>query len=458
MAASTILVLYLFGFYLVKNSIERDMHTGVGQIIATTPISRPAYLVGKWLSNWAVLAALVVILAIAAILMQLFGGEASGLDLVKLLSPFALLVLPAMAIVAAVALLFETIPLLRGGFGNVVYIFFVWMAGIMAVFLINNIWVDWMGMRVVYSSMGEALKAIYPAYSGGFMFGFKSLLVGELQTFDYEGIRWTIEILASRFAWVAAAAGLVLSGSLFFRRFDPSLEKTGRRRKEAIVLPEAETVSMEGKFPETVLTPLTGSQGRSRFGAVFLAELRMFLKGQSWWWYVVAAGLLVAQLFTLPEASRLLLALAWTWQVLLLSALGSREKRFDTHQLVFSSPHPLTGQLPATWLSAFTVTALLGSGVLMKSLAAGDWSGLLVWLGGALFVPSLALFLGVLTGGSKAFEVVYILWMYLILQKTSAGLDFVGLVPASPWYIFVMLAALLAFLAVIARGSQLRAG
>ena len=38
MATSTSLVLSLFGFYLVKNSIERDMRTGVGQIIATTRI------------------------------------------------------------------------------------------------------------------------------------------------------------------------------------------------------------------------------------------------------------------------------------------------------------------------------------------------------------------------------------------------------------------------------------
>ena len=30
-----------FGFYLIKNSIARDYETGVGQIMATTPLSRP---------------------------------------------------------------------------------------------------------------------------------------------------------------------------------------------------------------------------------------------------------------------------------------------------------------------------------------------------------------------------------------------------------------------------------
>jgi release factor glutamine methyltransferase len=38
----------LFGFYLVSDCIKRDIRTGVGQIIATTPVSRAAYLIGKW--------------------------------------------------------------------------------------------------------------------------------------------------------------------------------------------------------------------------------------------------------------------------------------------------------------------------------------------------------------------------------------------------------------------------
>jgi len=44
----------LFGFYLVKNTIERDRRTGVGEIIATTPIRKATYLFGKWISNLAV--------------------------------------------------------------------------------------------------------------------------------------------------------------------------------------------------------------------------------------------------------------------------------------------------------------------------------------------------------------------------------------------------------------------
>ena len=110
-----------FGFYLVKGSVARDRETGVGQIMATTPLTRPLYTFGKWLSNFAVLIAMVIILAIAGIAIQFIAGESRQFEILTLLSPFLFITLPALALVAAVAVLFETIGFLQGGFGNVVY-------------------------------------------------------------------------------------------------------------------------------------------------------------------------------------------------------------------------------------------------------------------------------------------------------------------------------------------------
>ena len=118
-------VLSLFGFYLVSDCVKRDIRTGVGQIIATTPLRRVAYLVGKWISNFMVLFVLVLILAAAAVIMVLLKGEAA-LDLGALLVPFLAVTLPNMALVAALAVVFETVPWLRGVVGNAGY-FFLWL-------------------------------------------------------------------------------------------------------------------------------------------------------------------------------------------------------------------------------------------------------------------------------------------------------------------------------------------
>ena len=57
--------LSLVGFYIVKNSIQRDVDTRVGQILAATPMRKDFYTVAKTLSNFAVLACMVAILMLA---------------------------------------------------------------------------------------------------------------------------------------------------------------------------------------------------------------------------------------------------------------------------------------------------------------------------------------------------------------------------------------------------------
>ena len=56
----------LVGFYVVKNSVERDCVTGVGQILAGTPLSKAAYAFGKFISNFAVLSTMVGVLAVTS--------------------------------------------------------------------------------------------------------------------------------------------------------------------------------------------------------------------------------------------------------------------------------------------------------------------------------------------------------------------------------------------------------
>ena len=53
-------LLTLIGFYIVKNTIQRDRETRVGQIVVTTPMSKSFYTLSKALSNFAVLAAMVL--------------------------------------------------------------------------------------------------------------------------------------------------------------------------------------------------------------------------------------------------------------------------------------------------------------------------------------------------------------------------------------------------------------
>jgi ABC-2 type transport system ATP-binding protein len=121
------------------------------------------------------------------------------------------------------------------------------------------------------------------------------------------------------------------------------------------------------------LSPLSPAALRFRAAAVLLAELQLMLKRQRWWWYVVAAGLLIASLANpAQDARRELLPWVWLWPILLWSAMGTREARHETDELVFSAAHPLRRQFPAAWFAGVIVAVLMGSGVALRLLLARD--------------------------------------------------------------------------------------
>jgi len=452
MTATVSLFLGWFGFYLVKGSVSRDYETGVGQIMATTPLSRPLYALGKWLSNFAVLGIMILILMVAGILMNLLVGK-STLDLWALVAPLLLISLPFMAIVAALAVLFETIGWLRGGLGNIVYFF------MFIVLLIPNIespvylpLLDYAGFRLLSDSMIGAAKAAYPESKGGFNFTFGESITNP-HIFRYEGIAWTSDVILPRLFLLLVALVIVMLAAVFFDRFNPSRvisvkKKAGKSSVSEPAISEAIPVA------QVHLTPLDAAHTRFRFGALLIAELKLLLKGRRWWWYVITLGFVIAQLASDLKTTRILLAVAWLWPILLLSGLGNREARHNTREIVFSAPRPVRNQLPATWLAAFTLIASMGSGAFLRFLFAGETTSLLAWLAGALFIPTLALTFGVLTGSSKAFEVVYVLWMYIILNE-APPLDFVGVASGSPWYFYALLVPALLVLTAIVRQRQM---
>src|ERR1700676_1952101 len=224
----------LVGFYVVKNSIQRDRETRVGQILASTPMSKAFYTLGKALSNFAVLALMVFILGGAAVAIQVSAHPHGPFQLFMLLSPILLFGLSAVAITAALAVLFESLPMLWGGLGNVIY-FFLWIMLITlgAASLGNGVATsrtaileDFSGMATVMGQMQTHLHALDPGYRGGGSFSVGGLTKAT-KTFLWEGVEWTPLIFASRTLQAGVALLLALLAAVFFDRFDPARAAAG---------------------------------------------------------------------------------------------------------------------------------------------------------------------------------------------------------------------------------------
>ncbi|MCL6457825.1 MAG: ABC transporter permease, partial [Gorillibacterium sp.] len=429
---STVTILSLIGFALVKNAIDRDRMTRVGQIIATTPINKLGYLFGKFLSNLVVLTIIVFIVFVASAAMQLIRNEDTTIRLLDLLLPFVLVALPVMAVVAALAVLFEASRVLSKGIGIIIY-FFLWSQAFLnyntTIKLGNFSLSSLMAPEIFYDSMiatfREQKNVTGPIEKAD---GIIELL-RPLETFVWGGVNWTAEMVAGRLIWVAIALVVVLLAAVVFQGFDKAMTKDSfdllglfRRKKKGSSRDEG--WKSTGGLTAAGLSPISI---QFSFLNLLRYELWLMLKGQKWWWYLVSLLFISGDLLLPLEVVRGMVGpLTWVWPILIWSSMGVRELRNNTRDIVFSSMHPLERQIPASWFAGFILAIVTGSGFGVKLLLAGDTSGLFAWLVGAMFISTLALALGIWTRTNKTFEVVFLVMMFVGVMNQLQAFDFMG--------------------------------
>ena len=462
--------LQIFGFYLVKGPIRRDQRTGVGEIIAATPIRKCYYTLGKWLSHCAFFAAMLGVMIVTLVILQLLRGEDMHLNLWALASPLLILLLPALAIVSALAVLFESINWLSGIAGNLVYLFLVYPA--IALPLGMN------GAALLWPSVYRSCSAAFPDCSQRFLTDISNTPLVSIPTFVYAGMQWTADIVVGRLLFIFVAVGIALFASLFFHRFDPAkirsnwLDNILFQLKQAVtgfVTRPASTVEPESPalavhMEPMHLTPFSNTVSRwgllRRYGQLLAAEWKLAFRDVRWWWYLGAFGLIVGSLFAPLQISQMgLLPVAWIWPMNIWSAMGTREVRRHTESLILSGPHPLRRQFVALWGVGVLVALIMAAGVILRLVLAGAWVSLAALSVGAVFVPTLALAMGCWSGTNKLFEAVYLFFWYLVAIQNIPYLDFMGRSPEMigmgiPW-IYGGVAVVLFGLALLGRRHQM---
>lgn len=426
-------LLFVFGFSLVRGAISRDRETDVGELVATSPVRDATYLAGRWLGYVALLALVTALLALATVAGYALHGS-GAFDLVALVSPFVVLTLPAMALVAAAAVLAETVRPLRGTLGSVLY-FFGSMALFTAAALSTSAPYGPTGLAVVRNSMVRAAGVDPTAFeSRSFAF---TADPGSVTTFTWHGVDWGVAELLSRVPTLAAAGLTLAVAVVAFDRFERSsgvLERTfgSLTADDEGSDDDAGTESADTVVPSEVdLTPVDPTPRRLPDLRTLAAELRMALRGQRWWWYLAVAGCVVGGfLAPIDTARSLVLPVAWLLGLPVWAGLGVRERRHRTAELVFTAPHPL-GQLAAVYLGGVVVAIVAAAGVLAALAASGALTAVGAVVVGALFVPALGLAGGVWLGTPRAFEIVFLALWYFGPMNGVYALDFVAAHPES---------------------------
>ncbi len=417
----------LVGFYVVSNSVRRDEQTRVGCILAATPMRRVSYTLAKAISNFAVLCSMVAVLAVASVLLQLFRGEDRQIHLWSLLGPFLVVALPLMAVVAAIAVVFETTPILRSGAGNVAWVF-LWVSGFIATMTLKQF--DLFGVGLYMSELTALVHSLDPSYKDAFSLNLEFGQPHAMKIFVWNGVPFSAAFLASRGLLILGSVALAAVASVWFHRFDPARERaktsSGPREEQAIENSEAQaTVTAH-------LTPLANSGIGWWFPELFLGELRLLIARRPWFVYLVSAGFVIASFAApLDSARRGVLAAAFMFPALALSRMGAREDLFSTRAIIFAGPGAVSRQLLAAWLAGSSLLIVLSIGVAVRLVVRGDLYSFSALLVGAFFVPALALALGNLARSPKAFEAIYTCWWYIGALNGIAGCDYFGVTTAS---------------------------
>lgn len=427
--------LMLGGFYVVRGAISRDERTGVGQILAATRLRNVGYLVGKFCSNLMVLASMAGVLVVTALALQLARGEFRAVDPGALLLPFVLLTLPVLAAAAAAAVLFETIPSLRAGVGNIVW-FFLWM-----ITAIIGQGVPLGGLGTVAASMRQAMAAQHLHPSGQFSLGFTKV-DHPLHPFTWQGLAPSGGFVAARLLIVLIAIALTALPSGWFGRFDtarvrPGGGPTGDSGHAPLPVPAVTAIGPVAARSAQILASqpisLADTPPGPGAGRLLVGQLRILVQGiNRWWWMVIVliniASLAVPANLVKPQgaSTALLLSAAWIWPVLIWSRLGTQ--RFENGLDTLLGAYPgVYRQFAAEWTAGVVFTAVTGLGPLLRMAAAAEGSHVASWVAAVLFIPALALMLGVASRTHRMFQAIYVILWYAAVNQVS-GADYMGTV------------------------------
>jgi ABC-type transport system involved in multi-copper enzyme maturation permease subunit len=424
--------LSLIGFYLVAGSVRRDRESGVGAILAATPLSRTAYLAGKLAAHTVYLHAVGLAALASGVIVFLRYGTGPFIAW-QFLVPFAAFVPASLAFTAGVALFFDTTPGLRGRGGPVVY-FFAWSFGLVILPLALQGGVERTARYqgpIVFDPTGMATLMAQIESQADVKPGTASVGI-EYSDTPTQRVEWQSRYLNTRFlltrllslGWSLAPLALSV---WFFDRFDPARTRQASRRRGLLARFRSRatdsaqpTSADDGASRRTHLDSVPTAP--SLWGAV-AAEARLVWLTASWLrWPLLAAALGAA---VLPgDATRVGLAAFLLLLAPILSEVAAREDLAGTRGLVQSQPGVPRSMV--LWKAGAVLLFVLGLGLpaTLRAAAEAPARGLAMATGLA-FVAALSVACGATSGGGKLFTGLYTALWYLAVNGAGA-LDYCG--------------------------------
>ncbi|MEW6983968.1 hypothetical protein AAD001_15050 [Colwelliaceae bacterium 6471] len=447
LAMLNVLFLPLICFYLVKNALELDRQSQTSELIAATPISATRFLFAKWCVNLLILVSVVFVMLLSTLAVQLYYGESYHINVWALVWPQLVYVFPMMLAVASVAIMFESVKWLRGGLGNIVY-FFLWIG--FTVQAIESL----SGIGALLDHLETEVTERFPSHQGATNIGVTiNDQHREIKTFVWQGIEPTFSQLTDSLLLYIISLACLLLALVFFDRFSQNSLPSRKQSKWFNTIFIAKIITLLDALFMLITKHLS-------FTRLLRLELKLLLKGHSWYWIIGLFALNITQL--LIEQSLMIsviLPLSWLWCVLVISPLGQLEKQSNTLELITYAKQSSTLQSLASFSAAWLLLLLASVGSLVRFSAMNEGLLIIQLVIAISFTASLAFFCGAWTGNKRMFEVLYPTLWYIGPIQAALYVDFFGVNSAVSWqagvpYYFLVISVGLLALTVAKRNAR----
>lgn len=420
------LLMGLFGYYLVSNSIKRDIQTRTGFILASTTLRNGEYLAGKFIGNIVFLSSISIGFLLSSMIMQLIRGEAP-LEPLTFIAIYALMVPPLLVFISTIAIIFESTKVLSGKFGDVLY-FMVWI-GFIAFTAVGSehkhyphftSYVDSMGMGYLFGQMKTIL-------------GSDSLAIGSSK-YDMTKAPFVISTFPFRAEWILPrlislvwTIPLLLIPLARFHRFNPDrIKATSRMVRHGFFEKINSLVKPVSRFVTAPFQRILNSGSKPSFIRAVAAEVLLTLQ-------IYPVATLLIAFFTIffliasPSTIQNKLPLAFAAMVVVLADLATREKIIGTMPVIFAVPRLRSNFVLWKFITAI-ILALAFVWIAVLKLLFVQPFGALALIGGTIFAAACATALGILTSNPKSFIVLFLFFLYLVMNDGghASFFDFAG--------------------------------
>ena len=434
-AMMTSVFLSIIGFYLINSNIKKDIDTGVGMIIATTSITNLRYLLAKTVSNFMLLFTITAIICMMSIAVFLIRPGNYHFEILNFITPFLIITLPSLFLISSLAVFAEIVCYRYTVIMNIGY-FILLIALLPSAQPISPVF-DVLGVKTITTGMEQLVINKFHLAEAKTGMGFHIGNKGHIRLFEFEGLRWSAFYMLSRLLWIGIGFGLTYFSSLLFHRFDVT-ERVNKQKKQKPLSAETIQAPTAKTLKEIRLGTLPKIKPSFGIGLLIKTELLMlYRKGPKWLWLFNLGGMIALALAPVNIAHLMILPCLWFLQIGRWSDLATKEKTNRIHYFTYASYKPLSRLFSAQLLAGIIISVGLSSPLLLRYSIAMEPLPIISIFLGAIFIVVFAIFLGVISGGKKLFEILFFFLAYSNINKIPV-LDYFGALNKGTNYMVMM--------------------